>query len=74
MGDRHQADEHLVDDLAAARERIAELKATAARGDSGGRALRGSEERFRALVQFPSDLVTITDPGGTYQYASPSRR
>jgi PAS domain S-box-containing protein len=34
--------------------------------------LRVSEERFRALVQNASDLITILEEDGTIQYASPS--
>jgi two-component system cell cycle sensor histidine kinase/response regulator CckA len=36
------------------------------------RALAESEERFRALVQRSSDIVTIIDAGGIIRYASPS--
>ena len=35
-------------------------------------ALRASEERFRALVQNASDMITILEPEGTVRYASPS--
>jgi diguanylate cyclase (GGDEF)-like protein/PAS domain S-box-containing protein len=34
--------------------------------------LRASEERFRALVQNASDLISILDPTGTIRYESPS--
>ncbi len=50
--------------LAAARD-ITERK----RSDS---ALRESEERFRALVQYGSDIITILDADGTIRYGSPS--
>jgi len=33
---------------------------------------RISEERFSALVQHSSDVITIVDPDGTIRYASPS--
>ena len=33
---------------------------------------RMSEERFSALVQHSSDVITIVDPDGTIRYASPS--
>jgi PAS domain S-box-containing protein len=36
------------------------------------RALRASEERFRALVQHSSDLVLVLEAQGTISYASPS--
>lgn len=74
MDDRHKAEEHSVGDLMAAREGIAQLDAAAAEGDSAGRALPDSEERFRALVQYSSDPITITDPDGVYRYASASPR
>jgi diguanylate cyclase (GGDEF)-like protein/PAS domain S-box-containing protein len=35
-------------------------------------ALRASEERFRALVQNASDMITILEPEGTVRYGSPS--
>ena len=35
-------------------------------------ALRESEERFRALVQYGSDIVTILEADGTIRYQSPS--
>jgi two-component system cell cycle sensor histidine kinase/response regulator CckA len=36
------------------------------------RALRESEERFRALVQNSSDITVTLDPDGTVRYASPA--
>ncbi len=36
------------------------------------RALRASEERFRALVQHSSDTITVLDAAGVIQYQSPS--
>ena len=37
-------------------------------------ALRASEERFRALSEQASDLVSLLDRDGTIRYASPSHR
>ncbi len=36
------------------------------------RALRASEERFRALVQHSTDTITVLDANGVIQYQSPS--
>jgi diguanylate cyclase (GGDEF)-like protein/PAS domain S-box-containing protein len=36
--------------------------------------LRASEERFRALVQNASDMITVLETGGTVRYASPSHQ
>jgi diguanylate cyclase (GGDEF)-like protein/PAS domain S-box-containing protein len=35
-------------------------------------AVRGSEQRFRALVQHASDVIAVLDGDGTLRYASPS--
>jgi diguanylate cyclase (GGDEF)-like protein/PAS domain S-box-containing protein len=42
--------------------------------DAGLLELRRHERRFRSLVQNSSDVVTITDPGGTITYISPGVR
>jgi len=44
---------------------ISERKATE-------KALREKEERFRSLVQYSSDIITILEPDGTIKYISPS--
>ena len=36
--------------------------------------LQASEERFRALVQNASDMISILDPDGSVRYASPSHQ
>lgn len=40
----------------------------------GEEAVRASEERFRALSEYASDLVSILDARGAYRYASPSHQ
>jgi len=37
-------------------------------------ARRGSDQRFRALVQHSSDLITILQADGTISYQSPSAK
>ncbi len=37
-------------------------------------ALRASEERFRALVQNASDMITVLEPDGPVRYGSPSHQ
>ena len=34
--------------------------------------LRRSEERFRSLIQYSSDIITILNPDGTIRYESPA--
>jgi PAS domain S-box-containing protein len=36
------------------------------------RALRESEERFRSLIEYTSDIITIVDESGLVRYGSPS--
>ena len=36
--------------------------------------LRRSEQRFRSLIEFASDIVVVLDPGGVFQYLSPATR
>ena len=53
-------------------ERTAQLEATVAQLREKEKMLRRSEERFRALVQHTSDVVTVLKADGTVMYSSPS--
>ena len=52
--------------------RFAAARRTAAIAAGGQRALRASEQRFRALVQNSSDVVTVVDAEGIVRYQSTS--
>ncbi len=54
--------------------RFAAIRRAAAIAVGGQRALRASEQRYRALVQRSSDVVSVVDSGGTIRYQSAALR
>jgi PAS domain S-box-containing protein len=51
---------------------VANVLATTIEHSRAEKALRESEERFRSLVRFASDIITILDGDGTIRYESPA--
>ena len=51
---------------------VANVLATAIEHRRAEKALKESEERFRSLVQFTSDIITILEADGTIRYESPA--
>ena len=51
---------------------VANVLATAIEHRRAEKALEESEERFRSLVQFTSDIITILEADGTIRYESPA--
>jgi PAS domain S-box-containing protein len=63
--------------LAAERERRAELAAEKARSEAmlqtqAAQALQERETQFRSLIQNGSDIITVVDSEGRFQYVSPA--
>ncbi|HYM50696.1 MAG TPA: EAL domain-containing protein [Candidatus Limnocylindrales bacterium] len=59
-------------DIARRHEAQAEIERTRATAAAEQRALQRSEERFRALLQYAADLVTVVSPEGVILYQSDS--
>jgi PAS domain S-box-containing protein len=51
---------------------VANVLATAIEHSRAEKALRESEERFRSLVRFASDIITVLEADGTIRYESPA--
>lgn len=69
MGGQDRTEEHLIDELAKMRRRIAELEASETQRKREEEALRSSEERFRQLIENASDIITVVSGDGIIRYA-----
>jgi len=72
VGGQDRTEEHLIDELAKMRRRIAELEASETQRKREEEALRSSEERFRQLIENASDIITVVSGDGIIRYESPS--
>ena len=64
MQDKHKTKAHLIEELAALRQRIAELEAADTQRLQAEKALRDTDKRFRALLQSASAAIIIIDSQG----------
>jgi two-component system cell cycle sensor histidine kinase/response regulator CckA len=79
-GDEDKTREQLLEELGAARQRVAELEAAAQVHDPAERdarerveeSLRATEERYRLLVENQTDMVMKVDAEGRFLFVSPS--
>jgi diguanylate cyclase (GGDEF)-like protein/PAS domain S-box-containing protein len=72
MRDEDQTKEQLVEDLKDLRQRIAGLPISEAEGKRDEEALRGSEARYRDLVENIDDVIYAIDDNGVLTYVSPA--
>jgi PAS domain S-box-containing protein len=71
MPDAEKTTDQLVAELARARRRIAELEAGEADRRRAEAALRESEERYRAMVEYQTEVIGRIRPDGTILFANP---
>jgi PAS domain S-box-containing protein len=66
--------QQLLGEVAALRQRLAELEVAEAERRQAEEALSRSEKRFRALIENSADAISLIDARGTVLYNSPSYR
>ena len=71
MSDKLKSKTQLISELAAMRQRMAELEKITYEQKSAGEALRKSEKRYRDLVENTSDWVWEVDTGIHFTYTNP---
>ena len=64
MNDREKTKKQLWDELLATRQRVAELEAKESNHKQAEKALRESEEKFRAIAQTAVDAIILADSNG----------
>jgi diguanylate cyclase (GGDEF)-like protein/PAS domain S-box-containing protein len=70
MKDKHKTKEQLIQELAELRQRVAELEAADAERQLAEEALRGSEARYRAIVEDQTELICRFLPDGTLTFVN----
>jgi diguanylate cyclase (GGDEF)-like protein/PAS domain S-box-containing protein len=72
MRDKDKTKEQLIEDLKDLRQRIAGLPISEADGELDEEALRGSDARYRDLVEHIDDVIYAVDDNGVLTYVSPA--
>ena len=72
MRDKDKTKEQLIEDLKDLRQRIAGLPISEADGELDEEALRGSDARYRDLVEHVDDVIYAVDDNGVLTYVSPA--
>jgi len=70
MKDAHKTKEQLINELAKLRQRVVELEASESKSNVMGKALRESEENFRALAENAADGIFILTSQGAHVYVN----
>ena len=70
MKDAHKTKEQLINELAKLRQRVVELEASESKPNVMGKALRESEENFRALAENAADGIFILTSQGAHVYVN----
>jgi diguanylate cyclase (GGDEF)-like protein/PAS domain S-box-containing protein len=72
MGDPSRTNPELIKEISALKQKIKKLEQSESERKRASKALRESEEYFKAIIQNSSDIILIVDRLGNITYASPS--